>query len=136
MLSRGLWPQYGNSDATWVILSFPHFAEWTSMLTYVLGFIWCCREINSTNTCILPCPRRVDTHLPIVISPFAWLQFIFKVVQRNNFLYLLILQSPQIVVFWHIMTKKRNTHDQFCYWCFYGPQHWENTQVLWFFNKI
>ena len=106
MLSRGLWPRYGNSDATWVILSFPHFAEWTSMLTYVLGFIWCCREIKTTNTCILPCPRRVNTHLPIVISPFAWLQFIFKVVHRNKFFYLLILQSPQIVVFWHIMTKK------------------------------
>lgn len=111
MLSNGLWPPvYGNSCSTWVILSFPHFAEWTSMLTYVLRSIWCCREINKKNTCILPCQFRVNTHLPIVIIRFPWLHFIFKpsiVKSKKN------RKSSKDRLFWHYDGKNATYVDNF-----------------------
>lgn len=113
MLSNGLWPPvYGNSCSTWVILSFPHFAEWTSMLTYVLRSIWCCREINKKNTCILPCQFRVNTHLPIVIIRFPWLHFIFKpsiVKSKKN------RKSSKDRLFWHYDGKNATYVDNFVF---------------------
>lgn len=117
MLSNGLWPPvYGNSCSTWVILSFPHFAEWTSMLTYVLRSIWCCREINKKNTCILPCQFRVNTHLPIVIIRFAWLHFIFKPSIVNN---KKNRKSSKDRLFWHYDGKNATYVDILflVYWC-------------------
>lgn len=112
---------YGNSCSTWVILSFPHFAEWTSMLTYVLRSIWCCREINKKNTCILPCQFRVNTHLPIVIIRFPWLHFIFKPSIVNNEKN---RKSSKDRLFWHYDGKKCNICWQFCFWFIDVPRLW------------
>lgn len=129
MLSNGLWPPvYGNSCSTWVILSFPHFAEWTSMLTYVLRSIWCCREINKKNTCILPCQFRVNTHLPIVIIRFPWLHFIFKPSIVNNKKF----KRPTVLTLWR---KKCNICWQFCFWFIDVPRLWEKNTGIVVFNK-